>query len=77
MKEAKEIVAITHSSKSLSKRVFNHLSLGTVFPMCHTDFNSGWLSAAHVEKHRCLLSKALITCKVIIPTQSDQLDTTV
>jgi hypothetical protein len=31
-------------------------------------------SVAHVEKHWCLLSKSLITCKVILPTQSNQLD---
>jgi hypothetical protein len=31
-------------------------------------------SVAFVEKHQCLRSKPLITCKVILPTQNDQLD---
>jgi hypothetical protein len=31
-------------------------------------------SIAYVEKHRCLHSKSPITCKVMLPTQSDQLD---
>jgi hypothetical protein len=35
------------------------------------------LSIAHVEKHRCLLCKSLIIFKVILPTQSIQLDAVV
>jgi hypothetical protein len=43
MKEASEKVVIRHSSKTLKKRVFTYLILGTVFPMCCTDSYSGWL----------------------------------
>jgi hypothetical protein len=34
-------------------------------------------SIAHVERHWCLLSKLLATCKVVLPIQSNQLDTVV
>jgi hypothetical protein len=40
MKEARETVGITHSSKSVQKCVFNYLSLGMVYPTCHTDSNT-------------------------------------
>jgi hypothetical protein len=43
MKEARERAAITQSSKSLYKHVFNYLNLDPIFPMCHTDSNIGEL----------------------------------
>jgi hypothetical protein len=55
MKEARERAAITQSSKSLYKHIFNYLSLGTIFPTYHIDSNTGGLFITHVEKHRCLL----------------------
>jgi hypothetical protein len=34
-------------------------------------------SVAHLEKHRCLLSKSPVTWKVILSIQSDRLDAVV
>jgi hypothetical protein len=45
----------------------HYLQCGTFIP------TQAGFSVAHVEKLRCVLGKSLIMCKVILPTQSDQL----